>query len=69
MTAGNRYDRGFGNVLPESFCARIVYGYLPESIVQPYFSQGLIRHYPLEDPYSSLDVVFIYLVKSVKKIL
>ena len=43
-----------------NICAGIAYGYLPESIVQPYFNQGLIRHYPLEDPYSSLDVVFIH---------
>ena len=35
-------------------------GYLPRSIVQPYLDSGVMAEYPLDDPYSELDVVFLY---------
>lgn len=36
------------------------YGYLPKSIVNPYIDQGIMQEFPLDDPYSELDIVFIY---------
>jgi len=36
------------------------YGYLPRSIVDPYIDQGIMQEFPLADPYSELDIVFIY---------
>ena len=43
-----------------NICAGIGCGYLPRSIVQPYIERGIMVEYPLEDPFSALDVVFIY---------
>ena len=43
-----------------NLCAGLGCGYLPRSIVQPYIDRGIITEYPLEDPYSSLDVVFLF---------
>ena len=40
--------------------AGVGYGYLPLSIVEPYFREGLVSIYPFEDPYSEYDVVFAY---------
>ena len=35
-------------------------GYLPRSIVQPYIQNGTMVEYPLDDPFSAFDVVFIH---------
>ena len=35
-------------------------GYLPESIVETYIKRGLMKRFPIEDPYADLRVVFIY---------
>lgn len=43
-----------------NICAGIGCGYLPRSIVEPYIEKGTMVEYPLDDPYSALDVVFIY---------
>lgn len=43
-----------------NICAGIGCGYLPRSIVEPYLEKGTMVEYPLDDPYSALDVVFIY---------
>lgn len=43
-----------------NICAGIGCGYLPRSIVQMYIDRGLMVEYALDDPFSSLDVVFIY---------
>lgn len=43
-----------------NICAGIGCGYLPRSIVQPYIDRGVMVEYPLYDPYSELEVVFIY---------
>lgn len=43
-----------------NICSGIGCGYLPRSIVQLYIDRGLIVEYPLEDPFSKLDVMFIY---------
>ena len=43
-----------------NICAGIGCGYLPRSVVQPYIEKGVITEYPLDDPFSALDVVFIY---------
>lgn len=40
--------------------AGLGYGYLPKSIVEPYVEKGIMRTFPMEDPYSLLDIVFIY---------
>lgn len=44
-----------GNII-----AGIGIGYLPESIVETYIKQGLMKRFPIEDPYADLRVVFIY---------
>ena len=43
-----------------NICAGIGCGYLPRSIVQMYIDRGIMVEYPLDDPFSRLDVVFIY---------
>lgn len=43
-----------------NICSGIGCGYLPRSVVQLYIDRGLIVEYPLEDPFSKLDVMFIY---------
>lgn len=43
-----------------NICAGIGCGYLPRSIVAPYLESGILTEYPLEDPYSMLEVLFIY---------
>lgn len=43
-----------------NICAGIGFGYLPRSIVQMYIDRGIMTEYPLDDPYASLNVVFIY---------
>ena len=43
-----------------NICAGIGCGYLPRSIVQPYIDRGVMVEYMLDDPFSALDVVFIY---------
>lgn len=43
-----------------NICAGIGCGYLPRSIVESYIEKGLMVEYPLENPFSKLDVVFIY---------
>ena len=43
-----------------NICAGIGCGYLPRSIVQMYIDRGVMAEYALDDPFSSLDVVFIY---------
>ena len=43
-----------------NICAGIGYGYLPRSVAAPYIEQGLMKEYPLDDPYAELEVVFIY---------
>ena len=59
------YSGGF--TILNSLAAMIVniisglgYGYLPRSIVNPYINQGIMQEFPLADPYSELDIVFIY---------
>ena len=43
-----------------NICAGIGYGYLPRSTVSSYIAQGLMREYEVFDPYSKLNVVFVY---------
>jgi DNA-binding transcriptional LysR family regulator len=43
-----------------NICAGIGCGYLPRSIVESYIEKGLMVEYPLDNPFSKLDVVFIY---------
>ncbi len=43
-----------------NICAGIGCGYLPRSIVQSYIDSNVMVEYPLDDPYSKLDVVFMY---------
>lgn len=43
-----------------NICAGIGYGYLPRSVVSSYLEQGLMKEYPVDTPYSELEVVFIY---------
>lgn len=43
-----------------NICAGIGFGYLPRAIVQPYLETGAMTEYPLADPFSALDVVFIH---------
>ena len=43
-----------------NICAGIGCGYLPRFTVQPYIERGVMVEYPLGDPFSALDVVFIY---------
>ncbi len=43
-----------------NICSGIGCGYLPRSVVQLYIDRGLIVEYPLKDPFSKLDVMFIY---------
>jgi len=43
-----------------NICAGIGYGYLPRSAVSAYVAQGLMREYEVYDPYSELNVVFVY---------
>lgn len=43
-----------------NICAGLGLGYLPYSIVKPYIAKGLMREYPLDDPYSELAIVFIH---------
>jgi len=59
------YSGGF--TILNSLAAMIVniisglgYGYLPRSIINPYIDQGIMQEFPLADPYSELDIVFIY---------
>ena len=40
--------------------AGLGYGYLPRSIAQNYINLNLMKEYPMDDPYSEIDVVFIY---------
>lgn len=40
--------------------AGLGFGYLPESIVTEYIGRELMTIYPLEDPFSEFDVVFIH---------
>ena len=41
-------------------CAGIGCGYLPRSVTQSYIEKGIMKEYPLEDPFSPLDFIFIY---------
>ena len=43
-----------------NICAGIGWGYLPRAIVQPYLETGAMTEYPLADPFSALDVVFVH---------
>ena len=43
-----------------NICAGIGYGYLSESVVNAYIAQGLMKKYNLYDPFSELNVVFVY---------
>lgn len=43
-----------------NICAGIGYGYLPRTTVSTYIAQGLMREYDVNDPYSELNVSFIY---------
>ena len=43
-----------------SICAGIGCGFLPRSIVQGYIDRKMMTEFPLDTPYSALDVVFIY---------
>ena len=43
-----------------NICAGIGYGYLPISAVGQFIREGLMREYPLDDPFSDFVVVFIY---------
>ena len=49
-----------------NICAGTGFGYLPRSIVESYEENGLMLEYPLDDPYSDLDVVFIYRKNHIK---
>ena len=43
-----------------NICAGLGCGYMPRTVAASYLSQGLMREYPLEDPFSPMEVVFIY---------
>lgn len=43
-----------------NICAGIGYGYLPRNVVSSYIAQALMREYKVYDPYSELNVVFVY---------
>ena len=40
--------------------AGLGFGYLTKSLVNNYINDGIMREYPLDDPYSAFKVVFIY---------
>lgn len=43
-----------------NICSGLGLGYLTRSIAAPYIEKGLMREYPLEDPYSELEIVFVH---------
>lgn len=43
-----------------NICAGLGLGYLPRSIVAPYIDKGLMQAFSLFDPYSELEIIFIY---------
>ena len=40
--------------------AGIGFGYLPHSIVSQYVESGIMCEFPFDDPYSNLQIEFIY---------
>ena len=67
LLASHKIDYGNRLTFFNSLGAMIVnivsglgYGYLPKSIIDPYIDRNVMREYTLHDPYSSLDIVFIY---------
>lgn len=43
-----------------NICAGVGYGYITSVMAEPYLASGAMREYPLDDPYTDLEIYFVY---------